>query len=1695
MRRLLKIQLIMSVLLLSGAASAEKLTLLELDVFAGYLKCKAGCQGGSSSELGACLQACGKQNERWEKDGKAGIDEADLSLAILEYWDDGEERAICYESGAVVPVQLCGAVDCLSEGKDAAACADMDGDGLRRHEEEGIGTSDSEFNAECSPQAAEVCGFTHECLAFPEPMGNRCVPRKGENSGTVFHLYKVEENNNELVVHLYYDYSPIPATVLDLLVEYDQNALQLLDARPLKGLKEAQKELSVTHTSTGKLRLVVLGALSPRPIPFGPIIELVFNRLTGQQTKVGFSKKDADQEMSMAPDVGEAKEQLKNDALWGDDINVGAREPNGKRILLYYDFENPNDFLAYEDTKSPDELCALMADCSQLSEALPYEEQQKQRLLSRLGTLQRGAVSYSETLEGVIGKAVYMDGRTDHLELPVTLNDPEDGESFDSSDQSFTFSTWFYAEGGESPAANPHGQVLFSQNNSLENTEFGVRLEQSQSSPEDGRLVWFQGDMGFENSTYVIAEKVPARTWTHLALALNDKTNQATFYVDGVFIKSIAFDFKMQCPQPENNDTGLVIHKEGDLPAGYRAPEVLMFASAHNNLYGIEQMELSGLARTEVLRKLDSSAQDPDYSPVLDKIVYSSNAAGNFEIWVADGDGSDARQITFGFGDTERGLFARRPKWAPDGSGIVFESNIYDIPLDDNWLTTGYQLYYIGYDALRAEVAIPLPTGDNATSLDYEFLASNQIVDDYRLTSTEDFRNHYEAVWLEGRTEKQKGVIVYNTADERYESKEVYRLVIPSDSARPNPTAVLFPAAPKPDDPKATDAMELGESMLAAMRIKPAGQPETSRLLYQKEWITFETSDQFSITGPVETTRPTVEGEMQDAYVVKIVHTPEDYDDSECWDLNRNGACDDNENKNGDAECTVADCYPVEVDNLFLRFNSDAYAADIKVSSPGAEISVPTTLNPAITEEAGLAKDVELAVSYTSTAPFVKIRVLSPVNNKPIPADTEIAEIVFRPRGKGAAGLRLEQRRRYQKFFIKDLVFDEAKPFEVDRSQLEQVSQAVFSPDGKRLALAGIQGARPVVVVTQDLAGTHDLDKISTLPMRVEGMDWTSMEAYYPCHWIGGFKDPTSKLFGSAFEGGLDEIKLYSYVRNAKAIASEAARGKAWLEKTGRDGELSKREQPCITDLDCPPYELCDLGQCNVHPCDPDDANSCEVGRGQCTLMPVPVGLEHEESFEWVCAVECDSDRRCFEQECLNGPCRFCDIGTRSCNECRWTQEKLSGEITLEYIEGCPDRNSFMCQDGSCLTECYEFENGEAVFLCDPALEFCNQGRCQMFEWEWNDFAPATFNGLGEVQYENGDRYTTAIDQSYPVEIKAFGVEDYLTPPEIIVEGKYDKAYDGEWFDIGTVRVYNKNEVEAGINPYVVNSPHPITELRLRLISPPYENHNAGSTGLMHGAEQHFCCSHWSADGTQCLERDPGACTYRPTGSRATIGYPVGIPTRAARKACAERGLPNCNYVKNEEKDDYLWGGHHAVIVTGVRVNDADITPKNNLVCSYEGEIEPVEKTTVGDKQYVSKRRRLFFGDIRREISNQKDHFFSDYAKTTQLIERVSNPIKPPTWWLLNCTLADQNSETKMARIQFQVCSGKTDCNSLYKTSGRVGTFTETANACLIEKGTRTAPCYEWIGGDVSMDYMIEEPEIKRTLEFETFRSFGYDQE
>jgi Tol biopolymer transport system component/DNA-binding winged helix-turn-helix (wHTH) protein len=95
------------------------------------------------------------------------------------------------------------------------------------------------------------------------------------------------------------------------------------------------------------------------------------------------------------------------------------------------------------------------------------------------------------------------------------------------------------------------------------------------------------------------------------------------------------------------------------------------------------QFDYSGPAPRDSKFIVSSRAEhSPSYSPDGRKIVFVSDRTGNYEIWLADADGKNQRQLTF------LGNSAGSPRFSPDGTQIVFDvqdgdrSDIFTVSAD-----------------------------------------------------------------------------------------------------------------------------------------------------------------------------------------------------------------------------------------------------------------------------------------------------------------------------------------------------------------------------------------------------------------------------------------------------------------------------------------------------------------------------------------------------------------------------------------------------------------------------------------------------------------------------------------------------------------------------------------------------------------------------------------------------------------------------------------------------------------------------------------------------------------------------------------------------------------------------------------------------------------------------------------------------
>ena len=1615
----------------------------DLGVLEQYLDCSTRCSYGKAALFDECLVACPAKQQRWDKNRDGKVDDIDRQLAMLEILDGGSGASICYEDGAVVPAKACR--NCTAT-HDAAFCQAKEGNGFK--------TCDAD----------NPCpSFDQECRYIPDANRKLCAARDCASTSagcTAFHLEEIAQDNDEVVVRVHYDYSPVPATVLDLYLSYEGDKLLLGDARPLAALTNRGKELQSRQMGPDRLRLTVLGAESSAPIGTGPIIELVFIRTSAAQSTLSFSVSPSDRTWSLAPNQGKAKEELTKDSLWGGltdpqrarVLNVHGADPNGNRLLLHYSFDNAQKPLDVAKVETGESLCDLQLSSGSCPALNSQGQAPPERIkaVARYGALQRGVVQADDAVKGVSGNGVFLDGISDHLELPVTLNQP-----LASNNQNFTASFWFYAEGDQGATR----QVLWSHNHPLsENALFAVTLAPKADDTFD--LEWMSGTLTGA-ATKVIKSGLPNHKWAHLAIAYDASALKALFYLDGapVMVNGTTAPPEvtapvLQCPQFSPN---FKIGEEG-AGTGTKTPQLIYFASEESGLFGLERMDTTGMAQKRLLREPDSQAADVDYSPILDKIVFASSKSGSYEIWIANGDGSNARQVTFGFGDAARGISARRPRFAPDASAVVFESNVFSIPNGDNTEARGSRLFYLAYDSSSNEFAIPFGDGQKLTTLEYATIVPKvspegeaRILDRYRLTATG--INASNVFWA------NSGELWYTVTDALGDNPRISKLLVDKVQAS-NSSAGLAQPFPDPE----TDVR------LLAAAVDSTGadaSPEPVKLL-ERKWVSYDPATGYTVTF----TTPVL-GTLR----AKVTYSPPTQS-AKCWDNNVNNICDlADEDTNADNSCTVADCLAKKVDNLFLLY-------------PTPFVPQKTALGTIADQTSPVALDSKKAVRLTdvttSTANYVRIEVRSDIDRAPIPSGTTLATIDFTGTGS-SAGFLLKSRTVNQQLYVnhpgKDLS-QQLTPFV--QTGLEEVLSAAFSPNAERLVLSAIERARPVIVTTPDLVGTVSgelkMRKISDAPVAVEGLQWVAVERSLPCNWFGAYRNPGTKIYTNAFRGGIDELKLHSYVRSPGVIQSEAERGLERLAKNQPGGPPSKAIS-CLNSLECPAYQVCGAGgKCEVKVCDPNDAYSCG-GKGKCVLASA-VEMPGGTSSEFVCAAECAgsgevANSACFSQQCRNGPCRFCDSTSSACVECRENTSTDALGVTTTNIEGCPDRNSYACKAGSCVTECYSFTNDQSKYLCDPATEYCKQGRCATFDWSWTDMAPATFSGLSEMHVA-GFTPTVAIPQMYPVKISAYGVEDYGHSPQILVQGRVKDApgFLGQWFDVGKITVYNRTATEAEQKPYTLLTSYPITDLRVKLVTQPIDNQNSANTGLAHLArDQAFCGS-------------GRACDRRAPGSLPTLGYQVGIPqyeVEFATKCRAAGGLSTaaaCDYAAMiGARSPYLMGGRHAVIVTDAMVQGTSITTskKNHKACSYAGTSQP----RAGD----GTARMMWFGNPASETSNQKVAFYPSATSSTELLNLFATPL-PGGELLLNCgfSLPDPTGTGfpgNIAGVEFN------DFIVPYQTH-QSGGITENANGCTVQgSGPIPERCFETVG-DARIDFMTQDQQIFKTLELQDFTSFGY---
>ena len=959
------------------------------------------------------------------------------------------------------------------------------------------------------------------------------------------------------------------------------------------------------------------------------------------------------------------------------------------------------------------------------------------------------------------------------------------------------------------------------------------------------------------------------------------------------------------------------------------------------------------------------------------------------------------------------------------------------------------------------------------------------------------------------------------------------------------------------------------EQRLLAAAVQTTGigtqQVRTPVMLYTRR-----ASNQVFVPATQFATEVTVTSSL---YEVRVMHRPTGYA-ADCWDLNHNGTPDlgaEDLNLNGVASET--DCYPSEA-FVFVKYDETKATPNMGADGPvGGRSSAVIALG----------KVAALGLVESGGSKYVRLALTSPQNLKPLPSGMVGVVYFNRAADNGVFTLHERDRSTPNELLVKRFSATPSLPATVSLSPavITDPVAGAFSPDGNRLLLAGMfQNTRPVLVRTANLQNVEGAVRVGEFYSPVRGLSWVREDSYQACNWVGGVLHPASHVLARPMRGALDDLKLYAGLRDEDSIRSEAALGIERLTASSQTGQGDRVQGPCANNSDCDAYTLCQSGRCSVVACDPTSPTACAAQNARCTLRPSSVrtsDFDGPTAPRWVCAVDCSSDAECFTQSCTNGPCRFCEEQTSSCIECRESVQTV-GNFVSRVVEGCPDRNSFLCDDGACETECYSIRDGVSVYRCDPTLEFCRNGRCESLRWDWTDVAPASLQGLAETGYTTvpGAIRTVALGESTAIEIKAYGKGDYGHSPELLVEAQLVRSggvnpgsyYSGEWFRVGRIMVDNRTKADAMGHPFVLQVPHPISDLRMRLVHTPYENLDNAATGL--GAkDKDFCVADVGTGST-------ARCKFRPPGSAQHLGYSAEVPFDQQARDCA-RDRAGCPSVVDPLRK-YLGDGSPAILVTEVRVNGASATMDTNPVCSWEGTLDPIKTTknlcaapgdgtgvniscdyggtitsvdyafygrsdqitgTCADAQFTTAtnicgrnieaevrtrclgkqacriigtdygdscpnfvkrtavrarctyapttqqlRKKLYYGNVAEELSASKRALCGSTCPTTSLLD--FRTVSSGAYGLLNCTY-NNPATNQVALLDFSLPP--------YVQQFQAGSVRENANSCFVEvDAVRREQCYEFIGGDVSMDALAGPEDVFQTLEFTLPRGFAHDE-
>ncbi len=1571
-------------------AQAQSPSLPTINSITFYVTGLERCAEQRATTRPTCEAALGQPQVTWDRDRNGTYQRRDVELALAEYWDGGRLEYVCYDgSGAARFAEECDRSKCLAT-RTSAECADVDRDGLFAYQETALGTSDS-VDDTCVTSAD--CGFSQTCrrpaagagVDYPRSL---CLSRTDcpATGCTAFHLESVAQDDRELIAHVYYDYSPEPARALDLRVQIPSANLTLTDARILAGPRSAGKVLSVTQETENDpsgtrrfVRLIVYGTANLTPIPTGAVAELVFAKTGVLTGTVAFSTNASDRSASLAPNPRSRRSELTGD-LWGQPVAVGA---STNKLLVHYRFDG-----------QPLDAPGAMSETAYCNNAPCLGKALRQATEARRGYLELSAL----TSEAVTDQAGRFDRVGTHAALPI----------FPLADTSTSQAWSLWINPNERRTDYSGEQLVMGHNDNNGVLRYGLFLVPQGSTAHS--LVFREYPATGQPITTTVTASLPSRAWSHINLNLttSGSSRLAQVVLNGQTTVTAALSNAIaQCPAATTPPVAL------ENPG-----ERLFVGTSVNQQFGIKRFDAFGTTPIDVLRDTKASLLDPDYNNQVDKVVYVSTQSGNYEVWMADPSGANPKQVTVGFGNTRAGVFVRRPRFSPDGRLVVFESNIYDAGLGDNVDKQVYRIFAVPY--LGGKIAAVDGGATPSEQLNYQTLVSRQLVANSWITPGAALpaaipTAHYSNARFLSNTK-----LVFTKASDDYRAQQVVVADLGATGDR------RYLTSESTLDPVASTAIRTVDLLDAR---SPAGTPQ-SVVLARRKAITFESSSNVYRLGvPVALPNGNIE--------VSVYYDPQTVD-GYCWDQNFNYKFDpllEDLDKSGGTAPTPGDCGLMEATDLSLAYGNLA-PASLSPTTPGAPAALDVSANATLLS-APYKRKISFRKGQGVGGGYVSVEVLAPEGGRPIAKNTLLGTLRFV--GSSAAQLALRVRKQTVTLERWNQATAGAawasSPLLLAESS--DVLGGALAPDGRSALLNAVQHARPTLVRLNAIDGNAPrMQKLSMNAAQFEGLDWEKYEPYRPCHWLAGQRERTQGELVLGYRGLLDEVKMYSYARTLAAVASEHERGREWLVKRNPGGQLAAARS-CSTDTDCPAFELCEGNVCGRDLCGPSDLTSTSCGRGQCTL--VTDASASGAAMHWACSVECSGDSQCFSKECYNGPCRFCEAN--SCLECRFDPaQAVAPGVTLGVMEGCPDGNSFSCEDGSCISECYSFENSQSRYLC-TSNEYCQRGRCVAFNWDWADLSPVSFAGAGLASYDDPNllaaQRLVVANTTHIFEIKGYGASDTAFPPELRVQVKYRAAPflrpDGssatdDWFDIGTLLF----ESEETPKSYFLHAPYAPSAVRLTQVAPAFENPNLGGRG--------YLVANTNGTHTDPVCSLPGFNCNAAPGTRRRLGYALSTrdPRVEARLAAS-----------TAERDRFLLTGEPTIVVTEMRLNQnlLDIAAGVNTICAYKsaGQALPSASDTI--------------------------NFFSVYRRASS------------AYVVLNCP--ERSVGTEVSGFVLSSLPATPPPSLL--------TVTETNAGCYYgaTAGPNRTLCYAYEEGPV-FDPYASSKKLYGTLDFLEFTSFGY---